>query len=63
MSNILSWMRNSPVMMPFLLLALLPLPPKLTGESTHVDEAQRQINVDALWAVIGLVFAPLQQVA
>jgi len=61
--NILSRTRNSPVKMPVLLLALLPVPQKLTGESTHVDEAQRQINVDALRAVFDLVFPPLQQVA
>jgi len=49
--------------MPVLLLALLPVPPKLTGESTHVDEAQWQINADALWAGFDLVFALLQQIA
>jgi len=49
--------------MPVLLLALLPVPPKLTGESTRVDEAQWQINMLALRAVFDLVFAPLQQVA
>jgi len=48
--------------MPILLLALLPVPPKLTGESTLVEEAKRPINVNALWAVFDHVFAPLQQV-
>jgi len=48
--------------MPVRLLALLPVPPKLTSESTRVDEAQRQINADALRAVLDLVFTPLQQV-
>ena len=61
--NILSQTRNSPVKMLVLLLALLPVPPKLTGESTWVDEAQRQINADVLRAVFDLVFAPLQRVA
>jgi len=60
---ILSQKSNSPVMMTVLLLALLPVPPKLTGESTCVDEAQRQINADALQAVFDPVFAPFQQVA
>jgi len=49
--------------MPILLLALLPVPPKLTGESARVDEAQREINANALRAVFDLVLAPLQQVA
>ena len=48
--------------MPVLLLALLPVPAKLTGESTRVDEAQGQINADALRVVFDLAFAPLQQV-
>ena len=49
--------------MPVLLLALLPVPPKLTGESTRGDEAQRQINADALQTVFDLVLAPLQHVS
>ena len=49
--------------MPILLLALLPVPPKFTGESAHADEAQRQMNADALRTVFDLIFAPLQQVA
>ena len=60
--NILSRTRNSPAKMPILLLALLPLPPKLTGDSGRVDEAQRQTNTDALRAVFDLVLAPLQEV-
>ena len=48
--------------MPILLLALLPVPPKLTGESAPADEAQRQTNADALRAVFDLVLAPLQEV-
>ena len=61
--NILSQVRNRPVKITVLLLALLPVSPKLTGESTCVDEAQPQINGDALRAVFDLVFAPLPQVA
>ena len=49
--------------MPILLLALLPVPPKLTGESARTNEAQRQTNADAVWAIFYLVLAPLQQVA
>ena len=48
--------------MPILLQALLPVPPKLTGESAPVDEAQRQTNANALQAVFDLVLAPLQEV-
>jgi len=39
-SIILLQTRNSPVNMIVLLLALLPVPSKLTGESTRVDEAR-----------------------
>jgi len=60
--NILLRTRNSPAKMPILLLALLPLPPKLTGDSGHADEAQRKTNADALRAVFDLVLAPLQEV-
>jgi len=51
--------------MPILLLELLPLPPKFTGESAHwhANEAQPQTNADVLRAVFDLVLAPLQQVA
>ena len=45
--------------MPVLLLALLPVPPKLTGESTRADEAQRQLNADVLQTVFDFVLAPL----
>jgi len=47
-SNILSPTRNSPVKMPLLLVALLPVPPKFTGESARTDEAQQQMNPDVL---------------
>jgi len=49
--------------MPVLLLVFLPVPAKLTGESTSIDKAHWQINMDALRAVFDLVFAPVQQVA
>jgi len=49
--------------MPILLLALLPVPPKFTGESARANEAQQQTNADTLRAVFDLVLAPLQPVA
>ena len=61
--NILSRTRNSPTKMPTLLLALLPVPPKLSHESVHADEIQRQMNADALQAVFDLILALLQQIA
>ena len=48
--------------MPILLLALLPVPPKLTGGSGRAEEAQRQTIADALRAVFDLVLAQLQEV-
>jgi len=48
--------------MPILLLALLLVPPKFTGESARADEAQRQMNADVLRTVFDLVRPPLQQV-
>jgi len=48
--------------MPILLLALLPVPPKFTGESAGADEAQPQMNADVLRTLFDLVLAPLQQV-
>ena len=60
--NILSHTRNSPAKLPVLLLALLPVLPKLAGESTRADEAQRQINADALWAVFDLVLTDRKSV-
>jgi len=48
--------------MPILLLALLPVPPKLTDNSGRADEALRKTNADALLAVFDLVLAPLQEV-
>ena len=56
--NILSRTRNSPTKMPILLLALLPVPPKLSHESVRADEIQRQMNADALEAVFDLSLAP-----
>ena len=49
--------------MPILLLALLPVPPKLSHESIRADKIQRQMNADALQAVFNLILAPLQEIA
>jgi len=49
--------------MAMVLLALLPVPPKFTGESALANESQRQTNADFLRAVFDLVLAPLHQVA
>jgi len=49
--------------MPILLLALLPVPPKCTGESARANKAKWQTNADVLRAVFDLVLVPLQQVA
>jgi len=49
--------------MPILLLALLPVPPKFTGESARANKAQRQTNTDTLQAVFDVVLAPLQPIA
>ena len=62
-SNILSQTRNSPAKMSVLLVALLPVPPKLTGESSRAEETQQQINADSLRAVFDLVLGPLHYVS
>jgi len=45
-----------------LLLALFPVPPKLS-QSSKADRRQRMINADTLQDVVELIFAPLQDVA
>ena len=61
--NILSGTRNSPTKMPILLLALLPVPPKLSHESVCADKIQRPMNANSLQAVFDLILAPLQEIA
>ena len=61
--NILSQTRNSSAKMSVLLVALLPVGPKLTGKSSRADETQRQINADSLRAGFDLVLAPLHYVS
>jgi len=60
--NLLSARRNSPGSMAVLLLALLPVPPKLS-KSSKADQYQRKINADTLQDVFELIIAPLQDVA
>jgi len=48
--------------MAVLLLALLPIPRKLS-KSSKADQRQRKINADTLQDVFELIFAPLQDVA
>jgi len=45
--------------MPVLLLALLPVPSKLS-KSTKADQYQRQVEADRLPDVFKLIFAPLR---
>jgi len=52
---------NRPRSFAVLLLALLPVPPKLTKSSA--DHLQRQINADTLRGVFELLFEPLQNAA
>jgi len=60
--NLLSARRNGPGSMAILLLALLPIPPGLSG-ATKADQRQRKINTDTLEDVFELIFARLQDVA
>jgi len=60
--NLPSARRNSPGSMGVLLLALLPIPPKLS-KSCKADQLQRKINPDTLQDVFELIFTPLQDVA
>jgi len=62
LGNLPSCRRNSPTSMAVLLLALLPIPPKLS-KSSKADQHERQINADTLRDVCELIFAPLQDLA
>ena len=62
LGNLPSTRRNSPGSMAVLLLALLPVPPKLS-KSTSADKHQRRINAETLQLVFQLLFEPLQAVA
>jgi len=50
---------NSPTSRADLLLALLPIPPRVS-KSSNADQHQRQINTDTLRDVFELIFAPLE---
>jgi len=60
--NLPSARRNSPGSMAVLLLALWPVPPKLS-KSTKADQYQRQVNADTLQDVFEFILAPLQHAA
>jgi len=62
MRNLLSARRNSPGSIAVLLLALLPVPPKLS-KCSNGYRRQRKINADTLQDVLELIFAPLLDVA
>ena len=62
LGNLPSTRRNSPGSMAVLLLALLPVPPKLS-KSTSADKHQRRINAETLQLTFQLFFEPLQAVA
>ena len=53
--NLPSSRRNRPGSLAVLLLALLPVPPKLVG-TTSTDKHQRQINADTLKGVFDFIF-------
>ena len=48
--------------MPILLLAVLPVPRKLSHESVSTNEIQQQMNADALQAVFDPILALLQEI-
>ena len=60
--NLPSASRNSPGSMAFLLLALVPIPPKL-AKFSKADQRRRKIKADTQQDVFELIFAPLQDVA
>ena len=61
LGNLPATRRNRPRSFAVLLLALFPVPPKLTKSSA--DHLQRQINADILRAIFELLFEPLQNSA
>jgi len=61
LGNLPATRRNRPGFFAVRLVALLPVPPKLTKSSA--DHLQRQINADTLRGVFELLFEPLQNAA
>ena len=57
--NLPSTRRNRPGSLAVLLLALLPVPPKLVG-TTSTNKHQRQINADTLKGVFDFIFEPIK---
>ena len=62
LGNLPSTRRNSPGSMAVHLLALLPVPPKLS-KSSSAEKHQRRINAETLQLLFQLSFEPLQAVA
>jgi len=62
LGNLPSARRNTPGSMAVLLLALWPVPPKLS-KSTKADQYQRQVNGDTLQDLFEFIVAPLQHLA
>ena len=62
LGNLPSTQCNNPGSMAVLLIALLPIPPKLSM-SAPGNRQQRQINADTLQGVFKLLFESLQHVA
>ena len=60
--NLPSTKRNKPGSMAVLLLALLPVPPKLP-QSSSANNVQREVNADTLQGVFDLIFTLLQGTA
>ena len=56
LGNIVSTIRNKPSAMAMILIALLPVPPKLTKQKAAQMDAQRDANRHILHAVLEQVF-------
>jgi len=62
LGNLPSARRTSPRSMAVRLLALLPVPPKLS-KSTKAEQYQRQVNADTLQEIFEFIFVPPQHTA
>lgn len=58
--NIVSTVRNKPSAMAMILVALLPVPPKLKGQKAAQVDAQRDVNRRILHSVLEQVFQPMR---
>ena len=52
-----------PNQMSILLLALLPVPPKLSSETVCADKIQQQMNADTVEVGFNLILTPMQEIA